>query len=88
MSQDPVTGRWVVTPDERAVVPSSLEGLPCGCVVGVYQMGALPVRLAIVEVRGPYCVFDDHRAGALGTMAGSGDGDEEREISGQSGPTW
>ena len=43
----------------------ALEGLPCGCVAGVYQARPTVVEVEFVEAKGPHCVFSGHRTGKV-----------------------
>lgn len=41
------------------------EALPCGCVAGAYVARPWGLPLVALEVKGPYCLFPDHRTGQV-----------------------
>ncbi len=43
----------------------TLELLPCGCVTAVRRAHPWPLKTVSVEAKGPYCVTEEHRSGAM-----------------------
>lgn len=45
--------------------PIAYEGLPCGCVAGVYLAASTVLEVEFVEAKGPHCPVRGHRTGQL-----------------------
>ena len=56
--------------------PIAFEGLPCGCVAGVYLTGPRVLEVELVEVKGPHCRYFQHQAGRV-VHLGAADETEE-----------
>ena len=55
-------------PGGRSLSLIGLESLPCGCVASVYRAGSATVEVALVEAKGPHCVFWAHETGGVMRM--------------------
>ena len=54
-------------PRSKATAPKPVayQGMPCGCVAGVYLASPDVVELELVEAKGPHCRVLGHRTGHL-----------------------
>ncbi len=67
------TVRQIPRSNASAPKPVAYQGLPCGCVSGLYLASPDVVELEMVEVKGPHCRVLGHRAGRLVGIAAVGD---------------
>lgn len=61
----PITPSPARGPRAASLALVALEGLPCGCVAGVYRARPTLVEVELVEAKGPHCLFHAHRLGQV-----------------------